>query len=56
MSVALLPRGCEGLVVRRILGRVARPGGTTHLAFYAGWPKAMSAIAVAKKLFTAEPA
>ncbi|MDX8148828.1 carboxymuconolactone decarboxylase family protein [Lentzea sp. BCCO 10_0061] len=23
----------------------------THLAFYAGWPKAMSAMAVAKKLF-----
>ena len=28
----------------------------THLAFYAGWPKAMSAMAVAKKLFAAEPA
>jgi 4-carboxymuconolactone decarboxylase len=26
----------------------------THLAFYAGWPKAMSAMAVAKKLFTEE--
>ncbi len=24
----------------------------THLAFYAGWPKAMSAMTVAKKLFT----
>lgn len=23
----------------------------THLAFYAGWPKAMSALAVAKQLF-----
>lgn len=23
----------------------------THLAFYAGWPKAMSAMAVAKKVF-----
>ncbi|WP_330276164.1 carboxymuconolactone decarboxylase family protein [Lentzea sp. NBC_00516] len=23
----------------------------THLAFYAGWPRAMSAMAVAKKLF-----
>jgi 4-carboxymuconolactone decarboxylase len=23
----------------------------THLAFYAGWPKAMSAMAVAKRLF-----
>lgn len=25
-----------------------------HLAFYAGWPKAMSAITVAKKIFEAE--
>jgi 4-carboxymuconolactone decarboxylase len=25
-----------------------------HLAFYAGWPKAMSAIGVAKKLFEGE--
>lgn len=25
----------------------------THLAFYAGWPKAMSAMAVAKQLFRA---
>jgi 4-carboxymuconolactone decarboxylase len=25
----------------------------THLAFYAGWPKAMSAMAVAKQLFGA---
>jgi 4-carboxymuconolactone decarboxylase len=25
----------------------------THLAFYAGWPKAMSAMAVAKQLFHA---
>lgn len=25
----------------------------THLAFYAGWPKAMSAMAVAKQVFTA---
>jgi len=24
----------------------------THLAFYAGWPKAMSAIAVAKRVFS----
>ena len=23
----------------------------THLAFYAGWPKAMSAIGVAKRVF-----
>ena len=26
----------------------------THLAFYAGWPKAMSAIAVAKHVFGEE--
>jgi 4-carboxymuconolactone decarboxylase len=26
----------------------------THLAFYAGWPKAMSAITVAKELFAKE--
>jgi len=25
----------------------------THLAFYAGWPKAMSAMAVAKQVFAA---
>lgn len=24
----------------------------THLAFYAGWPKAMGAMAIAKKVFT----
>ena len=26
----------------------------THLAFYAGWPKAMAAMAVAKKVFRGE--
>ena len=26
----------------------------THLAFYAGWPKAMSAMAVAKRVFSSE--
>jgi 4-carboxymuconolactone decarboxylase len=26
----------------------------THLAFYAGWPKAMSAMAVAKRVFCGE--
>ncbi len=26
----------------------------THLAFYAGWPKAMSALAVAKRVFAPE--
>lgn len=41
------------------LGRAKDNGATeqelieviTHLAFYAGWPKAMSAMAVAKQLF-----
>lgn len=28
----------------------------THLAFYAGWPRAMSAMAVAKRLFSEEQA
>jgi 4-carboxymuconolactone decarboxylase len=27
----------------------------THLAFYAGWPKAMSAMAVAKQVFRGDP-
>jgi 4-carboxymuconolactone decarboxylase len=27
----------------------------THLAFYAGWPRAMSAMAVAKEVFGTEP-
>jgi 4-carboxymuconolactone decarboxylase len=26
----------------------------THLAFYAGWPRAMSAMAVAKRVFAGE--
>ena len=29
-------------------------GAITHLAFYAGWPKAMSAMAVAKRVFRGE--
>ena len=27
----------------------------THLAFYAGWPKAMAAMAIAKQVFTTPP-
>jgi 4-carboxymuconolactone decarboxylase len=27
----------------------------THLAFYAGWPKAMAAMTVAKQVFAGEP-
>jgi 4-carboxymuconolactone decarboxylase len=47
----------EQLVFHR--GRAKQNGATetelveaiTHLAFYAGWPKAMSTMAVAKKVF-----
>lgn len=28
----------------------------THLAFYAGWPPAMTALTIAKQAFTAKPA
>jgi 4-carboxymuconolactone decarboxylase len=44
---------------------IARSNGLTedelkevimHLAFYAGWPRAMSAITIAKNLFAEEPA
>jgi 4-carboxymuconolactone decarboxylase len=45
------------------LGRAKDNGATetelieaiTHLAFYAGWPKAMSAMAVAKQVFRTDP-
>jgi hypothetical protein len=30
-------------------------GATTHLAFYAGWPKAMAAMSVAKRVFRGSP-
>jgi 4-carboxymuconolactone decarboxylase len=44
------------------LGRAKQNGATetelieaiTHLAFYAGWPRAMSAMAVAKQVFGAD--
>ena len=44
------------------LGRAKENGATehelieaiTHLAFYAGWPKAMAAMAVAKRVFRGE--
>jgi 4-carboxymuconolactone decarboxylase len=35
----------NGLTIDEIVGVI------THLAFYAGWPKAMSAISVAKEVF-----
>ena len=59
VTVAALATGgnTEQLVFH--LGLAKRNGATeeelveaiTHLAFYAGWPKAMSAMAVAKQVF-----
>ncbi len=51
-----MPSGCSGTLHLR---SCASNGATeeelieaiTHLAFYAGWPKAMSAMAVAKQVF-----
>jgi 4-carboxymuconolactone decarboxylase len=40
------PSGAE-----RMLGEPELIEAITHLAFYAGWPKAMSAMAVAKQVF-----
>ncbi|KQO07628.1 4-carboxymuconolactone decarboxylase [Agreia sp. Leaf244] len=37
------------------LGREELVETIIHLAFYAGWPKAMSAIEVAREVFSAEP-
>ena len=55
---ALTTGGNTGQLVYR-LGLAKQNGATedelieaiTHLAFYAGWPKAMSAMAVAKQVF-----
>jgi 4-carboxymuconolactone decarboxylase len=59
VTVAALVAGGNTEQLRFHLGRARENGVTeaelieviTHLAFYAGWPKAMSAIAVAKELF-----
>ena len=61
VTVASLPTSgaTEQLVFH--LGLAKKNGATeeeliealTHLAFYAGWPKAMAAMAVAKKVFAA---
>lgn len=59
VTVAALTTGGNTEQLTYHLG-VARDNGATeaelieaitHLAFYAGWPKAMSAMAVAKKVF-----
>ncbi|NQX13384.1 carboxymuconolactone decarboxylase family protein [Microbacteriaceae bacterium VKM Ac-2855] len=59
ITVAVLIAGGDSSQLRFHLGRAKENGVTetelleaiTHLAFYAGWPKAMSAVAVAKEVF-----
>ena len=59
ITVAALTAGGNVEQLRFHLGFARDNGATadeliealTHLAFYAGWPKAMSAMAVAKELF-----
>src|SRR3954452_5441831 len=59
ITVAALIAGGDAEQLRFHLGRASENGLTepelieaiTHLAFYAGWPKAMTAIAVAKQVF-----
>ncbi|MCX4650203.1 MULTISPECIES: carboxymuconolactone decarboxylase family protein [unclassified Streptomyces] len=60
ITVAVLIAGGDADQLRFHLGRAKENGLTetelieaiTHLAFYAGWPKAMTAITVAKQVFT----
>jgi 4-carboxymuconolactone decarboxylase len=59
ITVAALVAGGDADQLRFHLGRARDNGVTetelieaiTHLAFYAGWPKAMTAITVAKQAF-----
>ncbi|MCX4706583.1 carboxymuconolactone decarboxylase family protein [Streptomyces sp. NBC_01373] len=61
ITVAALIAGGDADQLRFHLGRAKENGVTetelieaiTHLAFYAGWPKAMRAITVAKQVFSA---
>jgi 4-carboxymuconolactone decarboxylase len=61
ITVAALIAGGDAEQLRFHLGRARENGVTeeelietiTHLAFYAGWPKAMTAVAVAKQRFGA---
>jgi 4-carboxymuconolactone decarboxylase len=58
ITVAALTTGCNTEQLVHHLGLARDNGATepeliealTHLAFYAGWPKAMSAMAVAKQV------
>ena len=60
ITVAALTTGGNTDQLTYHLGLAKQNGATetelleaiTHLAFYAGWPKAMSAMAVAKQVFT----
>jgi 4-carboxymuconolactone decarboxylase len=60
ITVAALIAGGDAEQLRFHLGRAKENGVTetelveaiTHLAFYAGWPKAMTAANVAKQAFT----
>ncbi|MEO6090999.1 MAG: carboxymuconolactone decarboxylase family protein [Umezawaea sp.] len=61
ITVAVLVAGGDTDQLRFHLGRAKENGVTetelieaiTHLAFYAGWPKAMTAITTAKQVFSA---
>jgi len=61
ITVAALVAGGDADQLRFHLGRAQENGVTetelieaiTHLAFYTGWPKAMTAITVAKQAFAA---
>ncbi|MFD5749740.1 carboxymuconolactone decarboxylase family protein [Streptomyces sp. NPDC127033] len=61
ITVAVLIAGGDADQLAFHLGRAKENGVTetelieaiTHLAFYAGWPKAMTAITVAKQVFAA---
>ncbi|MFH9059886.1 carboxymuconolactone decarboxylase family protein [Streptomyces coeruleorubidus] len=60
ITVAVLVAGGDADQLRFHLGRAKENGVTetelteaiTHLAFYAGWPKAMTAITVARQVFS----
>jgi 4-carboxymuconolactone decarboxylase len=60
ITVAVLVAGGDADQLRFHLGRAKENGVTetelveavTHLAFYTGWPKAMTAITVAKQVFS----
>jgi 4-carboxymuconolactone decarboxylase len=64
ITVAALTAGGNTDQLTYHLGLAQQNGATetelieaiTHLAFYAGWPKAMSAMAVAKQVFGQEQA